>query len=411
MKLIDTLYSPGTLSEVGCVPKKMYAWTLRNENLGAPKTAFREEVVNTPLPGAGEVLVAVVAAGVNYNGVWAASGKPKNVIDSNGDYLDPKEDFHICGSEASGIVYAVGENVTNVAVGDPVMISGARYDRNCVSIQDGIEPEYSPTYHIWGYESNWGAFAQFCKVFDYQCVKKPDSFRWEEAATIGATSVPVHRMLCHWKDNQVQKGDVVLIWGGSGGLGSTAIQQVAAMGAIPVAVVSSEERGAYCMKLGAKGYIDRTKYTHWGTLHVAEGVEYTKWVVEATKFRNEIYSVVGKKQNPAIVIEHPGSDTLSTSLFVCRAGGMVVLCGATSGYIAPIDLRHLWMYQKRIQGSHAGSAVDFENYVALKKQYDIPDVVSKVYAWKALAVAHQDFADGKIRGKAVIRVVEDAALQ
>ena len=211
MEKIDKIFDAGTLPPLGIIPAKMYAWTIREERFGSPLEAFKEEIIDVPDIGPDEVLVAVVSAGVNYNGIRAAKGTPKNVISSNGNYGDKHEEFHICGSEASGIVYAVGEDVTNVSVGDHVLIAGAKYDKNCKLIRGGLEPEYSPSYHIWGYEANWGAFAQFCKAGDYQCIKMSSSMSWDEAATIGATSVPVNRMLDHWEGNRIKAGDAVLV--------------------------------------------------------------------------------------------------------------------------------------------------------------------------------------------------------
>ena len=408
LNLTDKLYNVGTLPEIGTVPKKIHAWTIRTERLGDVNTAFQDEIVDTPLPRAGEVLVAVYGAGVNYNGIWAAKGEPKNVIETNGSYGDNPEDFQICGSEASGVVYAVGEGVTNVSVGDKVLIMSWRYDRNCDYIKDGGYPEYSSGYHIWGYESNWGAFAQFCRVYDYQCIKKPDVLSWSEAALCSVTGVTVNRMLRHWEPNKIKAGDVVIVWGGSGGLGSSAIQQARCYGAIPIAVVSSKEKGEYCKSIGAAGYIDRSKFSHWGSIDSLDARGYKMWLIQATKFRNELFSILGRKKLPDIVVEHPGSDTLATSLFLCAPGGMVVLCGATSGYIGTIDLRYLWIYQKRIQGSHTGSADDCIEYLRLCEEKGLRPIIGKEYSWNELPLAHSDMeAGGTVMGKHVIKIIED----
>ena len=95
VKRTDQLYAVGELPELFVLPKKMHAWTLRTETLGEPISAFREEIVDVPQAGKGEVIVANLCASVNYNGVWAALGKPKNVVAANGNYGDKKEDFHI----------------------------------------------------------------------------------------------------------------------------------------------------------------------------------------------------------------------------------------------------------------------------------------------------------------------------
>lgn len=411
MIITDKIYSAGTLPPLGTIPEKMHAWTIRSERFGSPLTAFRDEIVDIPALRPDEVLVANISAGINYNAIWAARGKPKNVIEANGTYGDAKQDFHICGSEAAGIVYAVGDEVTNVKVGDHVIISASKYNKNCPFILNGGEPEYSPSYHMWGYEGNWGAFAQFSKVSDYQCVPKPESMDWDEAAVCCATGTTVNRMLRHWEENRIRENDVVLIWGGAGGLGSSAIQQVRAYGGIPVAVVSSAQRGEYCISLGAKGYIDRTRYTHWGNICGLDEAGMRQWSLQAARFRNEIYTIVGKRVNPMIVVEHPGSDTLATSLFVCAGRGMVVLCGATTGHTASIDLRHLWIYQKRIQGSHAGSADDLKEYLRLRREHDFIPSVSRVYSWDELPQAHADMERGSdLMGKYAVRIVPDDVL-
>ena len=86
------------------------------------------------------------------------------------------------------------------------------------------------------------------------------------------------------------------------------------------------------------------------------------------------------------------------------------MCGATAGYIASVDLRHLWMYQKRIQGSHGASEEDFRSYLEIKRKAGIKDLVSRVYEWNELPIAHRDLADGLIMGKGVVRIVSDDLL-
>lgn len=388
----------------GYMPEKMLAWTIRQERLGSPEIAFQEEEVEIPPLRSGEILVANIAAGVNYNGIWAALGKPKDVIRTNGDYLDEKQPFHICGSESSGIVYAVADDVTEFEIGDEVCVGGARYDVNCPLLKDNVDPCFSPTYHIWGYEGNYGAYAQFSRVQVNQCVKKPSYLTWEEAAAITATGVTVYRMLNHWEGNKIRKGDVVLIWGGTGGIGMSAIQLVSAQGGIPVAVVSSDEKGKICMEEGAVGYINRTNYHHWGRVSTQNEKEYQKWLIQATKLRNELYRIVGEKRLADIVIEHPGGDTLPTSLFLCRAGGMVVLCGATSSYFADIDLRFLWLNQKRIQGSHAGTLDDYEGYTEILERHQLHPHHLNIHNWEELPIVYQRFSEKGIIGKSVIKI-------
>ena len=91
--------------EPGTLPETMAAWVIRPETEGEPKDAFKLEQIEVPEPGAFEVIVRVMAAGVNFNNVWAALGKPVSVF-SYGDH--PEWGHHIGGSDASGIVWKVG---------------------------------------------------------------------------------------------------------------------------------------------------------------------------------------------------------------------------------------------------------------------------------------------------------------
>lgn len=405
-KRTSKIFDVGELPELGVLPEKMHAWTLRTENLGEPKDAFHEEIVYVPEPGRNEVIVANLCASVNYNGVWAALGKPKNVVAGNGNYSDKKEDFHICGSEASGIVYAVGEDVKSLKVGDRVTVSGGQFDPNCPVVRSGIDPVNSPTYRVWGYEANWGGYAQFSKAMEMQCHKIPDGMSDEEASAFASAGVVSYRMLTHWEGNKIKKDDVVLIYGGSGGIGSIAITIAKEIGGIPIAVVSSDERGELCKKLGAKGYVNRKNFSHWGTPpDYTDPVAQKKWLYEATKFRMAVYKAAGKKQSPAIVIEHPGADTIPTSLLVCANNGMIVLCGATTSYWASIDLRYLWIGQKRIQGCHSGSEEDFIKYLNFMSEHNIKQPIGHIYSWSELPEAHQAaYEDRAFYGKCVIRI-------
>jgi crotonyl-CoA carboxylase/reductase len=160
-------------------------------------------------------------------------------------------------------------------------------------------------------------------------------------------------MLCAWPPHTVGDGDVVLVWGGSGGLGCQAIQIARARGGIPVAVASGPERGEFCKRLGAVGYIDRKHFDHWGVIpDWRDTGAYNRWVAGARAFGKELWDTLGERRNPRIVFEHPGEETIPTSIFVCDNGGMVVICAGTTGYHAAVDLRYLWMRQKRLQGSH-----------------------------------------------------------
>ena len=389
------LYEIGEMPPLGYVPAQMHAWLIRPERFGKPTEAFQKEVVPTPTIADDEVLVYVMASGINYNNVWAALGIPVNVIGARNKAGEP-EPFHIGGSDASGVVYAVGKDVTNVKVGDEVVMHCAHYSRDCPWVKSGGDPMYSPSFKIWGYETNYGSFAQFTRVQAQQCMPKPKHMSWEESASYTLVAATAWRMLHGWGVNAVKKGDVVLVWGGAGGLGSMAIQIAKAAGATSIAVVSGQDKFDYCMKLGAKGCINRNDFEHWGMLpHWKDGAGYAKWLKGVRGFGAKIWDVLGEKRAPNVVFEHPGETTIPTSIFVCETGGMVVVCAGTTGYNATVDLRYLWMRQKRLQGSHFANTAQANemNQLALRGQLD--PCMSRAFTYDNLPVAHQLMHDNK----------------
>lgn len=384
------IYEIGEVPPIGTVPKQMYAQLIRPERFGEPTKAFQIEKVDVPDIKPDEVLVHVMAAGINFNNVWAALGIPINVIAARQKSNYDPSPFHIGGSDGSGIVYKVGKDVTNVKVGDRVVIHCGTWDRDCAAVRNGEDPMFDPTYKIWGYETNWGSFAQFTKVQAHQCMPKAPHLTWEEAAAPTLVGATAYRMLMAWPPHTVKPNDVVLIWGASGGLGSMAIQIVKAQGGIPVAVVGDDRKFDFCMKLGAKGCINRKKFDHWGMMpHWKDADAYNKWAAGCRNFGKAIWDAIGEKRNPRIVFEHPGEDTIPTSIFVCDTGGMVVICAGTTGYNAVVDLRYLWMRQKRLQGSHFAN--DDQSYAFNQLVLDgkIDPCLSETYSFGEIPLCHQ----------------------
>lgn len=363
--MTKALYEIGETPPLGEVPQQMYASVIRQNRFGEPKQAFRTEVVDTPRVGRGQVLVYVMAAGINYNNVWSSLGTPVDVIGMRQRQGQP-EDFHIGGSEGSGVVWAVGDGVRNVSVGDHVVLTSGQWDESAEDIRLGTDPLISTSTQAWGYESNYGSFAQFCLVDEYQCHPKPARLSWEESAAFLLTGPTAYRQLFGWQGNTVRPGDPVLIWGGAGGLGSMAIQLVKMVGGVPIAVVSDEARAEYCRGLGAKGTINRREFDHWGRLPDVDDAEGSaRFLRGARGIGKKIWEILGERKSPRVVLEHSGQDTLPTSMYLCDNGGMVVICGGTSGYNGDIDLRHLWMRSKRLQGSHYANTHECREVIRL----------------------------------------------
>jgi crotonyl-CoA carboxylase/reductase len=203
-------------------------------------------------------------------------------------------------------------------------------------------------------------------------------------------------MLFGWPPHVVEPGDAVLVWGASGGLGSLAVQLVANAGGRAVAVVSSDEKGEYAKSLGAVGYVNRRNFDHWGIPPHSSSPEWKTWFDGAKGFGKAIWEVLGEKTNPRIVFEHPGEDTIPTSIFVADKGGMVVICAGTTGYDTMVDVRYLWFMQKRYQGSHLFNDEQAAAFNDLVVEGKIQTTLGKVYPWDETGLAHQLMGEGKL---------------
>ena len=381
-------------TEPGELPPTMAAWVIRQEREGEPKDAFQVEEIEVPEPAAFEVIVRVMAAGVNFNNVWAALGKPVSVFRSH-----PEEDHHIGGSDASGVVWKVGPGVTRWKPGDEVVLhcNQASYEDPEVH---GLDPLAAPSQRIWGYETSWGSFAQFTKVQAQQLLPKPKHLSWDEAASYGLTYFTAYRMLLDRAG--LQAGHRVLIWGAAGGLGVFATQLCVAAGAQCVGVVSSPEKGALLEELGATGWIDRSQFA--GMMRRGgESPDEEKARFAVTRdFAKRVKSILG--DSPDIVFEHVGRATFPTSVYTVKPFGKVVICGATSGYELDFDVRYLWMRQKQIIGSHFANAWECNKANRLIDSGLIRPVLWRTMPFEQVADAHQLMHENKHLGKIAILV-------
>jgi len=378
---VKDLYEIGEIPPLGHLPAKMYAWTIRQERHGPPDSAMQVEVVPTWTIGEDEVLILVMAAGVNYNGVWAALGKPISPIDGH------KNPYHIAGSDASGIVYAIGAKVKRWTVGDEVVIHCNQDDGDDEECNGG-DPMFSPSQRIWGYETPDGSFAQFARVQARQLLARPQHLSWEESACYTLTLATAYRMLFGHRPHTLKPGQNVLVWGASGGLGSMAVQLIATAGGNAIGVISDDDKADFVMSLGAKGVINRKNFKCWGQMPAVGTSEYNDWLKNARDFGKAIWNFTGKGNNVDMVFEHPGATTFPVSVLIVKRGGMVVICAGTTGYNLTMDARYLWMHQKRVQGSHFANLMQASNANRLVVAQRIDPCMSEVYAWSDIPKAH-----------------------
>ncbi len=320
-----------------------------------PRKSLHVDDVPLPELGPGEAFVAVMASAINYNTVWTSIFEPLPTFGFLERYgrispLAKRHDlpYHIVGSDLSGVVLATGPGVHTWHAGDKVVA-------HCLSVElespDGHDDTMlDPEQRIWGFETNFGGLAEVALVKANQLMPKPAHLTWEEAASPGLVNSTAYRQLVSHHGANMKQGDNVLIWGASGGLGGFATQYALNGGAVPVCVVSSEEKAEICHRMGAELVVNRA----------AEGFRF--WKDEQTqdprewrRFGARIRELTGG-EDVDIVFEHPGRDTFGASVYAARKGGTIVTCASTSGFMHTYDNRYLWMNLKRIIGSH------FANY-------------------------------------------------
>src|SRR4051794_26469878 len=194
-----------------------------------PRKSLHVESVPTPELGPGEAIVAVMAPRGNYNTVWAAIFEPGSPFGVLGRYgpvsrATPRPDlpYHVVGSDLAGVVLRVGPGVNRWSPGDEVVA-------HCLSVEledpaGHDDTMLDPQQRIWGFETNFGGLAELALVKSNQLMPKPGHLTWEEAAAPGLVNSTAYRQLVSHNGANMKQGDVVLIWGASGGLGSYATQ-------------------------------------------------------------------------------------------------------------------------------------------------------------------------------------------
>lgn len=320
-----------------------------------PRQSIHIDEVPLPELAPGEALIAVMASSINYNTVWSSLYEPVSTFGfldryarTHPDARRHARDYHVIGSDAAGVVVRTGPGVHMWKPGDRVVA-------HCLSVDlesplGHNDTMLDPEQRIWGFETNFGGLAQLAIVKANQLLPKPEHLTWEEAASPGLVNSTAYRQLVSRNGAGMKQGDIVLIWGASGGLGSYATQYALNGGAIPVCVVSNERKAEVVRSMGAELIIDRSAedYKFWKDPHTQDPREWQR-------LGKKIRELTGG-EDVDIVFEHPGRETFGASVYVTRKGGTIATCASTSGFMHEYDNRYLWMNLKSIVGSH------FANY-------------------------------------------------
>jgi NADPH:quinone reductase-like Zn-dependent oxidoreductase len=325
----------------------MDAWIL-DESPGS----YRWGSVPDPQPGPGEVRVRVVASALNHMDLWVTRGMPKPPVP------------HVPGCDLAGVVDAVGEGVTHVAVGDEVVVNPAVSPVEDV-IALGNDSPMGDGFMIYG-EHCWGGHATFAVAPGRNVVARPANRSWEECAAYPLAYLTAYRML---KRGRLAAGETLLVVGIGSGVSCAALALGKAMGATVHVTSRSEAKRAQALAMGADAAHDTAA---------------AKWPVQAD-----------------VVVESVGPATWEQSVRSLRPGGRLVVCGGTSGPKVELNLPRLFFKQYEIIGSSMGSYQEFAEVTRLVSQ-GLPVQVDEVVALADYPAALTRLEHGEQLGKIVL---------
>ncbi len=333
---------------------------------GGPEVLHYTDVPE-PQIGPREVLVRVRACALNHLDLWVRKGIPGVEIPMP----------HIPGSDISGEVAKVGDSVTQVRVGERVLLSpgiSCGVCEQCLAGRDNLCRQYT----LFGYMVDGGC-AQFVKSPGVNALPIPEDMTFEEAAAFPLVFLTAWHMLVTRAN--LKPGEEVLILGAGSGVGSAAIQISKVMGARVIATAGSEVKLAKAKELGADV----------GLLHTNR-----EWARDVKRLT--------KRRGVDVVFEHVGQDTWEESIKSLAVGGRLVTCGATTGYEGKIDIRVLFSRHLSILGSYMGSKSELYSVLELASRGLLKPVIDKVIPLSHAAEAHERLERREQFGKIVLEV-------
>jgi NADPH:quinone reductase-like Zn-dependent oxidoreductase len=318
-----------------------------------------------PVPAAHEVLVRVRACGINHADLWVRRGLP---------FLRVRLP-HILGGDIAGEVVAVGSPQCSVPVGSRVVLNyvvSCGRCQHCLSGQDNLCPQLQ----VLGEELP-GGYAELVKVPGENVVPLPVGVEWTAAACVPAVFTTAWNML--FEQAKLQPGEWILIHAAGSGVGSAAIQLARLVGANIITTAGTDAKLEKARALGAQ-----------------YGINYRR-----QDFLREVRRITGKR-GVDVVIEHIGVEVWERSLLCLATGGRLVTCGATTGYQATTDLRHVFFRNLSIFGTKAGPKASLFKIVQLLQEGKVVPVLDRVLALQEAREAHRLLEAREPFGKLVL---------
>ena len=333
------------------------------------KSILSVKEIPDPKPKPNEVVFRVKAAALNYNDIWGMRGQPVAV---------PLP--HVSGSDAAGEVIAVGEDVTNFKVGDRVVSHSNMSCRVCDACTDGREYDCLKR-TIWGFQTGptWGAFSEITHLPEVNVAKIPEGVSFDEAAAASMTLLTSWHMLVGRA--RIHPGQTVLIMGGGSGVGSFGIQ-IAKLYNCNVIATGSPDKLDKLKELGADHAVDHRK---------------PDWAKEVRQLAKPFGGI-------DVSFDHIGQTHWNDQLTLLKYGGTLVTCGATTGYDAKTDLRHIFFKGTNILGSTQGTKAELEQGLYWMGKKKIKAIIDSEYSFENAAEAHTKMLTGKgLVGKILLK--------
>lgn len=332
---------------------------------GGPEV-LRYAEVPEPQIGRQEVLVRVRACALNHLDLWVRRGLPGQ-----------KTAFpHILGSDISGEVERVGEEVARIRPGDRVLLAPGLSCGQCVQCIAG-QDNFCRDYTLFG-SGVHGGYAEFVTSPAVNVIPIPAGLTFEQAAAVPLVFLTAWHML--FSRARLQPAETVLVMGASSGVGSAAIQIAKVAGARVIAASTSEEKLAKAKELGADDVISSSG-------------EFAREVKRRTNGRGV-----------DVVFEHVGQATWEQSIFSLAPGGRLVTCGATTGFEGKLNIGYLFARQLSVLGSFMGSKAELFSALALFERGLLKPVLDCTMPLERAAEAHRRLEDRQQFGKIVLQV-------
>ncbi|MCA9684314.1 MAG: zinc-binding dehydrogenase [Myxococcales bacterium] len=323
-----------------------------------------------PEPGPGEVIVDIHACALNRLDIWVRGGLPNLRLSYP----------HILGSDIAGVVSRVGPGIDDEQIGREVVLNPGLSCGHCEACLSGWD-NLCPRYRILG-ENTGGGYAEQIAVPATNLVAKPSRISMVEAAAFPLTFLTAWQMLV--ERARLAAGEIVLLHAVGSGVGTAGLQIAKLHGARVIALASSDAKLDKARELGADSTVR------------SDDPEWPKQVRAALHDAG--------RRGADVVFEHVGAATWEHSIKLCRAGGRVVTCGASSGWDARTDLRHVFFRQIQILGSTMGSKAAMFRIAELMGSGALRPVVDRVFPLAEAEQAHRYLDRREQFGKVVLTV-------